>query len=202
MPPTQNEDNRKGPTSGLSSLLADVCDPPSECFQYETINFSGHVEILDREGRIARFSRHQRIRFLEDGVGVFVDRIWGDGVLFAAYSARSMRILDAIPTRKGYAVVLTLPRPFIKGETFDIVTQRRIVGAFIDDHAYWDSAMAVPTELLTIDVFAPRGRDLRRPEVVAPLRGDIDAKHRPGSLHFRVRHPAIHIPYQLAWSWQ
>lgn len=195
-------DNLNEPTQGLGGLLMDAYDPPSECFQYETIRFSGRLEILDRDGRVARFTRHQRIRFLEDGVSVFMDRVWGDGVLFASYAAQRMRILDAIPTRKGYVVPLALPRPFRKGEIFDVVTRRRIMGAFTDHDAYWESAMSAPTELLTIDVLAPPSRDFRHPEIVAPPRGDLHAEQHLNLLEFRVRQPALNIPYRLAWSWK
>lgn len=121
---------------GLGGLLTDIGEAPSECFRYETIWFHGRLEILDREGRVAIFRRHQRIRFLEDGVAEFIDRVWGDGVLFAGYEVRSMSLVEAIPTRKGYAVLLALPRAFVRGETFDVVTERRIVGAFIDCQAH------------------------------------------------------------------
>ena len=181
---------------------AEIHEPPAECFRYETIKFSGRLEIMDSDGRVARFTRHQRVRFLEDGVSVFFDRVWGDGVLFAGYAARHMRILDAIPTRKGYVVPLGLPRPFARGETFDIETERRIVGAFIQPDAYWESAMSAPTDLLTLDVVAPPGLHFRRPEIVAPPRGDFDARQRARLLTFQVQRPALDIPYRLAWSWK
>ena len=202
MPTAQTHYNSNSPPRGLGGLLADTCEPPSECFSYETIKFSGRLEILDRDGRVARFIRHQRVRFLEDGVSVFMDRVWGDGVLFANYAAHRMRILGAIPTRKGYVVLLALPKPSIKGETFDIVTQRRIVGAFVDEDGYWESAMSAPTELLTIDVVTPRGRRFRHPEIVAPPRGDLHAEHSPQLLKFRAKQPALNVPYRLAWSWK
>jgi hypothetical protein len=188
--------------NGLGGLLTDVCDVPSECFRYETISFHGRLEILDKEGRVAIFRRRQRIRFLEDGVAEFIDRVWGDGVLFAGYEARSMSLVEAIPTRKGYAVLLGLPRAFARGETFDVVTERRIVGAFIDHQAYWDSAMAAPTGSLTIEVRAPAGRSLARPEIVAPARGRMDLRQRRRSLKFQVKQPALQIPYKLEWSWK
>jgi hypothetical protein len=180
----------------------DINEPPAECFRYETIRFGGRLEILDTHGSVARFVRHQRLRFLEDGVSVFFDRVWGDGVLFAGYAARHMRILDAIPTRKGYVVPLALPRPFARGQTFDIDTERRIVGAFIYPAAYWESAMSAPTDLLTLDVVAPPGLHFRRPEIIAPPRGDFDARQRARLLTFQVQRPALDIPYRLAWSWK
>jgi hypothetical protein len=193
---------KHSPNDGLGGLLTDVCDVPSECFRYETISFHGRLEILDKENRVAVFRRRQRIRFLEDGVTEFIDRVWGEGVLFAGYEARSMSILESIPTRRGYAVLLALPRMFARGETFDIITERRIVGGFIDQQAYWESAMAAPTEALTIDVRGPAGLILARPEIVAPARGEMDLRQRRRSLRFQVRQPALYIPYKLEWSWK
>ncbi len=172
-----------------------------EPFQYETIKFSGRLEFLDRPG-VAIFSRRQRIRFLEDGVGTFFDLAWGEGVLFANYTAGPLRILDAIPTRKGYVVALALPRLFRKGEVFDIDLRRRIVGSFLDDQVYWDTAMRVPTQLLSMDIVPPSGRRIRNPEIVAPPQGDFDASDSQGRLRLRVKEPAPHTPYRLTWSWK
>lgn len=187
---------------GLGGLLSDAFEAPRDVFSYETIKYSGRLEILDAETRSARFIRRQRIRFLEDNVSVFMDRAWGDGVLFAGYAARGLRILEPIPTGKGYVIPLALPRRFAKGDVFDITTERRIVGAFYHPLAYWDTAMSAPTELVAIDIVVPPGADVRRPEIVAPARGDMDATQHRRSLDFRVARPALNIPYKLAWSWE
>lgn len=173
----------------------------SEYFPYKTIKFSGQLEMLDQEGRVAVFRRQQRIRFLEDGVGIFFDRVWGSGVLFAGYSAASLRILEPIRTKDGYVLPLALPRMYARGETFDIVTTRRIVGAFIEEASYWDSAMSAPTDLLTIKVIGHRSRPFRHPELIVPQEGDMDATTSRNMFNFRVKHPATNIPYKLVWSW-
>jgi len=201
MSPIQTKDNRT-PQQGLGGLLSDTFNAPRDVFSYETVKFSGRLEILDRERRVARFVRHQRIRFLEDKVGVFMDRVWGEGVLFAGYAAPGLRMLEPIRTPKGYVVPLQLPRPFRQGDVFDLVTERRIIGAFYHPLAYWDTAMSAPTELISIEVIVPPSADIRRPEIVAPARGDMDATQRQRSLEFRVARPAVNIPYKLAWSWQ
>ena len=187
---------------GLGGLLSDTFEVPRDIFAYETIKFSGRLEILDRERRAARFVRRQRVRFLEDDVGVFMDRVWGEGVLFAGYAAPGLRMLEPIRTLKGYVVPLRLPRLFRKGDVFDIVTERRIIGAFYHPLAYWDTAMSAPTELVSIEVAAPAGTPIKRPEIVAPARGDMDARQRQRSLEFRVARPALDVPYKLAWSWE
>jgi hypothetical protein len=187
--------------SPMTNMFEDILDAPHDRYPFETIKFSGRVEILDKEGQVARFKRRQRIRFLEDGVSVFFDRIWGEGVLLAGYKTGALRIIDALPTRKGYVIVLALPRPFKRGEILDIETERKIVGAFVYDWGYWDSAMGVPTELLAIDVRTPAGLKMSRPDVVAPAHGQMDANVSERHLTFRVSKPALDIPYKLRWNW-
>jgi hypothetical protein len=176
-------------------------DTARDAFQYETLEFRGRLEILDREGRVARFIRRQRIRFLEDNVTAFHDRIWGEGILFAYYAADGMRMLQPIRTLKGYVLPLALPRPFHKGEVFEVRTERRIVGAFAGAGGYWESAMAVPTDVLDIEVVTPVGLRCRRVEVHAPHRRGLSAGARPRALALKVSQPALDVPYRLSWSW-
>src|SRR3990172_9373757 len=175
MSPTQAKDNQRSRT-GLGDLFSDIYDAPRDVFAYETTKFTGRLEILDRERRVARFVRRQRVRFLEDGVSVFMDRVWGEGGLFAGYAAPGLKMLEPIRTPKGYVLPLQLPRPFGKGDVLDIVTERRIIGAFCQPLAYWDTAMSAPTDLISIEVVTPPGTHVRRPEIVAPARGDMDAR--------------------------
>lgn len=171
-------------------------------FPYETIKFSGRLKILDSDGNAAVFTRRQRVRFLEDGVSVLFDRIWGEGILVGSYLAPGLSLMEPIRTPTGYVLPLGLPRRFRKGETFEIVSHRRIVGAFSESRGYWDTTMSKPTELIQITVVVPPGMPLSEPEVVAPPRGDIDVASRANSLKLRVARPAMNGPYRLSWSWK
>lgn len=171
-------------------------------FPYETIKFSGRLKILDTDRMTAIFTRRQRVRFLEDGVGVLFDRIWGEGVLVGSYLAPGVTIMEPIRTPSGYVLPLGLPRPFRKGETFELVTHRRIVGAFSQEKGYWDTTMSKPTELIQITVVTPPDVKAGQPDIVAPPRGDMDLTQRANSLQFRVTRPAMNGPYRLRWSWE
>jgi hypothetical protein len=171
-------------------------------FPYETIKFSGRLRIIDLASRKARFVRRQRIRFLEDGVTVFMDRIWGDGLLFAGYFAPGFGIMEPIRAQKGFVIPLMLPRRFRKGETFDIVTERNVIGAFYQPLGHWDMITPAPTDLLTLTVESSQRLPLERPEIIAPSGGDIDAERSSSSLRFRVAKPSLDARYRLAWSWK
>lgn len=170
-------------------------------FPYETIKYSGTLRFLEGKHTSAVFDRHQKIRFIEDGVGVFFDRVWGDGILFGGYFARGLRVLEPIRALKGYIVPLLLPRLFRRGETFNIVTRRKTIAAFYDAQGQWDTAMHAPTDHVSINV-ETKGDELRDPEIVAPPRGDIHAEQHAHQLRLRVARPALYTPYRLSWSWK
>lgn len=169
-------------------------------FGYETLEYDGQLEIGEG-GRVARFARRQLIRFLEDDVTLFVDRVWGEGVLFAGYDAGSARITDALTAGKGYVVLLSLPRRFQKGETFEIVTERKIVGAFTDRDAYWELAMFAPTASLNLHVSDRSARVIRTVHVSAADLSGVEAHQRNRSLRLKVDSPVLYARYRLDWRW-
>lgn len=174
-------------------------DPRKDFFPYETIDFATRLEALDRNWTAARYTRQQRIRFRESGVSTFIDFVWGDGVQFVTYSARSMSIIDAVPTRKGYAIVLKLPRAFYAGEVFEVVIERKVIGAFFDELNYWESIPQTPTEHLSIDVVAPAGAGFRAPQIIVPPRREFAAAVRGKTFQFQIDRPPAHRPYRLTW---
>ena len=130
------------------------------------------------------------------------DRIWGEGILVGSYLAPGLNLMEPIRTPTGYVLPLGLPRRFRKGETFEIVSHRRIVGAFNDTRGYWDTTMSKPTDLIQITVVTPPGMATSKADIVAPPRGDMDLSKKANSIKFRVARPAINGPYRLGWSWE
>jgi hypothetical protein len=174
-------------------------DPLEGFFPYETIDFDTRLEVMDRQWRSARYIRRQRIRFRQDGVATFLDFAWGDGVLFAYYHSPANRIIDTIPTRKGYVVVLGLSRTFYKGETLDVMIERKVVGPFFDELNFWESLFRVPTQRFTLDIVAPSGASFRDAEVALPPDQRFDAGVRGRMFQLRVNRPSAHAPYRLSW---
>jgi hypothetical protein len=171
-------------------------DPKRDFFPYENVDFAATIEVLDQNWTAARYTRKQRIRFNEDGVTTFFDFAWGEGVLFANYNPHSMRIIDAFPARKGYIVALALPRKFYKGEVFEVVVERKVVGAFFDELNYWESTPRTPTGKLAVDIIAPRGAGFRSPELVIPPGHEFHAAVRGKTFQMRMDRPPAHAPFK------
>jgi len=177
-----------------------MTESDSGFYNYETVAYSSHL-VIGQGGRVTRFIRHQRIKFLEDDVAVVFDRVWGEGVIFAGYDTGSAKIVDAILARKGYVVVLKLPRNFRKGETYELNTERTIIGAFADRDAYWELAMAAPAKIVNLEVQAPTGRAMKDVEIVAPDIDGLSADSLEFSTRMKIVGPKLHVPYRIQWQW-
>ena len=55
---------------------------------YEVLDYETKLELLDPEGKLSVYTKHQKVRFLQDNVIAFQDQAWGDGEIFADYNAR------------------------------------------------------------------------------------------------------------------
>jgi hypothetical protein len=196
--------SKTGSTSAavIGELLADAPQFPSDIYPFETLSFESQLDILEENGA-ATFRRRQRIRFLEDNVSFFIDRVWGEGVILAGYSpGRGMSLVDSVRNEGRWALLLSFSRRFRKGDSVEIETERRIVGAFTESGGYWELAMNAPTRMLSLQVKSPRKRTVSEPEIVAPARGELSFKMSGADAQFVVKHPALHVPYRVEWRWK
>lgn len=175
---------------------------PEELFSYETLSYSGRLEFLDGAGAVAVFKRRQTIRVMSPRLSVFLDRIWGDGVLFSDYWTGGLSIVEATASRSGWVAILELPRAYQKGEVFEIRTERRIVGGFTQPVEHWDSTMFAPTKWLRLEVAGAAAGRFRWPTLSAPLGGEeVFVDHDRESLSLTVPEPRESAPYRLSWAW-
>ena len=173
----------------------------SELHSYENLRYDARLEMKDTTGRIAVFSRTQRIRVRAAPLPFFLDRLWGEGVLTDSYSVVGGRVYDAVRLRNGVGVFLTFPKRLRPGDVFEFTTSRRMVGVFTDDHSYWDLVMSAPTRILTLTVSAPPGLVIRKPTVSASRINAISAIERPHSVDLRVRDVQLHVRHRIEWDW-
>jgi len=46
---------------------------------YEVLEHQATLELLDQQGKHARFRKYQKVRYLQDDVIAYQDQAWGDG---------------------------------------------------------------------------------------------------------------------------
>jgi hypothetical protein len=178
-------------------------DPSSEeLFPYETLSYAGRLEFLDRTRTVAVFKRQQMIRVIAPRLTVFLDRIWGEGVLFADYWTGGLPIVEAVRGKSGWVAILELPRSYRKGDIVQIRTERRIVGGFTQAVEHWDTTMFAPTKWLSLEICGAAAKHVRWPRITSPARAYPFVAHDSDSLRLVVRQPQADERYRLHWSWK
>jgi hypothetical protein len=173
--------------------------PPTELYPYKTLSYDARLTMLDREGSTAVYERRHRIRVTAPSLSVFLDRVWGEGVLFRDYWTGGLDILEAIRTRSGWVVILQLPREYRKGESFEIRTERKIVGGFMRSEQHWGSVMFAPTKSLDLEIVS-RSR-VRQPALTIPKPAGVALRQLRSTLRFHADNPEVHALYQVDWAW-
>jgi hypothetical protein len=52
---------------------------------YEVSEYETTLELLDRKGKQAAVSKHQKVRYLQDHIIAYQDQAWGDGEILMNY---------------------------------------------------------------------------------------------------------------------
>jgi hypothetical protein len=147
------------------------------------------------------FSRKQLVRVLSPRLHVIADRIWGDGVLFADYWTNGLDIVEFVKDRDTWVAVLALPRVYHAGETFELRTERRIVGGFRRSAEDWGSVMYAPAKNLSLEVTGVARKRIRNPELFASIVEGASVDESRRSIRLSVRRPRVNSSYGLRWAW-
>jgi hypothetical protein len=187
--------------SPVTSINPSSPRAPEDLFPYETLSYSGRLEFLDAAGAVAVFKRRQTIRVTAPRLAVFLDRIWGEGVLFADYWTGGLEIVEAVHARIGWVAILGLPRTYRRGDLLEIRTERRIVGGFTQPVEHWDSTMFAPTKWLSLEISGLAARRVKRLMLSAPQGDGVDVDRNREVLSLTVRKPDSNVPYRMEWAW-
>lgn len=188
------------PATTLDALSTHL--PPKELFPYETLSYVGRLEFLDKAGTVAVFKRRQRIRVMATLLSVYLDRIWGDGVVFGDYWTGGLEIVDLVHSRTGWVAILGLPRSYRRGDVLEVRTERRIVGGFTQPIEHWDSKMFAPTKWLSLEISGPAAKRIKRAMLsAAPQRDYVNVEGNRGVLSLTARKPESNAPYRVEWAW-
>src|SRR5215212_5915172 len=87
---------------------------------YEVLDYETKLELLDPEGKLVRYTKHQKVKFLQDNVIAFQDQAWGDGEIFADYQCSPGYPVDRYRDGNKYHILISLRETKNRGdiETF------------------------------------------------------------------------------------
>lgn len=172
---------------------------------YEVLNYTSIVTLDDPEGMHATIERHERIRFLQEGVSAILDHAWGDGVVMTSYQTNVGHVEGSLRDAGKRHLVLGLRRPAHRGEIVEFAVERKLVAAVTQNEEWLETVIDHPVRQIACTVRFPQARPCKQASLVTSDREMIVPVIKESKdvtvVQFHQFFPKPHAPYTLRWSW-
>ena len=177
-------------------------------YNYEVLNYEAVVEVLDTEGHEAAYTRHERVRFLQDDVLILDDYGWGNGIAFAAHEVYPGEFVKREMTGSRLRSTVRLPQPYNEGDEMTLSVERMIKNGFVSPSECWlEAELYHEVRHVLLKVILPAGRPVRAARLVFPgLAGSetLDVVPLPDgrqSISYEDGDPVQGRRYTVLWHW-
>jgi hypothetical protein len=133
---------------------------------YEVLEGEHKLELIDSEGRLAVYSKHQKIRFLQDNVIAFQDQAWGDGDIFAEYKCSPGSPVDRYQDGNKYRILISLRETKNRGDIEDFHIERTIKDGFIRSVEDFQVDVEHSTRKFSLTVVFPKERTPKQVKLI------------------------------------
>ena len=209
----------------LKTLLAAVMDNPAQSLQvlsrliptgigpsgiYEVLDYTTTLELKDKSGRKALYSKQQKVRFLQNNVIAYQDTAWGDGDIFEEYQCVPGIAVDRYREGHRYRTLISLRGTKNRGDIEHFHIQRKILNGFMQDAEDFQTEIDHKTHRLSLRLIFPKSR---HPSQVSLVEQNSKRKTVLGTAYHRTlpdgrlqvtwetRQPRTFEGYILHWMW-
>ena len=123
---------------------------------YEILEKEISLELLDTEGKKARFKKRIKVRYLQDNITTFQDYAWGDGEIFQSYRCSPGKPVDRYRLDYKTHILISLREVKSRGEVDEFNIQWNIKDGFLRRDESWASDIADRTKQLSMSVIFPK----------------------------------------------
>jgi hypothetical protein len=174
------------------------------------LEYESTLELLDKHGRRARFSKREHVRYLQNNIIAYQDQAWGDGQILIGYRCSPGKLVDRYRPGKKTYLLISLREIRNRGDTDKFNIEWRIRDGFIRKTELWETDVSHRTKQLSVQVVFPKDRPPIQAWLMEKLRR---RKHRLGEetktrlpdgrwqVSWETRWPRKNEKYQLRWSW-
>lgn len=177
---------------------------------YEVLEYQAELELHDATGRKARFSKRQRVRFLQNNVIAYQDQAWGDGDFLLDYRCSPGVVADQYREGHKYRILISLRGIKNRGdiEYFQIV--RTIKGGFEREMEDFQIEIEHLTRRLEMVIIFPQKRPPKRVLVIeqnAKRTALLETAHIQSlpdgrwEVRWRADNLKLFEAYILRWEW-
>ena len=141
---------------------------------YEVLEYESRLELKDRNGRIAQFSKREKVRYLQNNILAYQDHAWGDGEILLDYKCTPGKVVDQYRPGQKTFLLIWLRSVKKRGDVDEFRMEWGIREGFSRKHELWETEVRHRTQKMQVSqvAFAQTGvgRGTAAPQA-APARG-------------------------------
>lgn len=133
---------------------------------YEVLDYTATLELLDVKGENAHFTKHQKIRFLQNQIIAFEDYVWGDGDVMVDYRCSPGVVVDRYREADRWNVLISLRETKHKGDVVDFHIERTEKRAFTKSEEWIQTEFGHLARRLEMKVIFSKKRWCKRAMII------------------------------------
>lgn len=177
---------------------------------YKVLDHVVTLELKDRLGHTAIYTKRQQVDFQQNGVFAIQDQAWGDGDIFASYRCSPGVLVDKHIESYRWKLLISLRTTKNRGDHEEFLIERTIKNGFTTETEHFETQIDHQTKQLRLSVIFPR---TRLPHMVSvmeqnskrsfPLGKDNMEALSEGRVayHWTVTKPRLFEAYVIRWEW-
>lgn len=125
---------------------------------YEVLEYESTLELHDRDGEKATFSKRQKVRYLQNYIIAFEDQAWGDGKILINYQCTPGIPVDRYRIDYKTLIVISLREVKNKGDVDEFNIRWDMRNSFLKKSEQWATEIRRPIKHLDVAVVFPKER--------------------------------------------
>jgi hypothetical protein len=177
---------------------------------YEVQEHEAQLDLKDVEGKVAVYTKRQRVRFLQDNIIAYQDQAWGDGNIFADYKCSPGVAVDRYRDGYRWRILISLRQTKNYGDIEEFHIERTITDGFVGEVQQFQAQADHRTRKLSLSVVFPAKRlpkevllveqNATRTTALGPEWRSILPDGRE-QVTWRTDKPRLFESYILRWTW-
>jgi hypothetical protein len=177
---------------------------------YEVLEYESTLELLDSSGKLARYSKRQQVRYLQNNIIAYQDQAWGDGEILVNYRCSPGVPVDRYKLGHKTLILISLREIKQLGDMDEFNIQWEMKNGFRQAQESWETEISHTTRKAKIQVIFPQDRPPTRAIFIEASRqlGKIALNENRRQLPdgrwqvtWEIHRPRLSERYILKWSW-
>ncbi len=177
---------------------------------YEVLDYDARLTLNDSKGKLATFTKRQRVRFLQNNVIAYQDQAWGDGDIFADYRCAPGMAVDRYREGHKFRVLISLRETKNRNDVEDFYIERVVKGGFPKPTEDFQIEIDHPTRNLSMAIIFPRKRPPKQVKLIeqhAQRTHELDSEQiqqlpdRRWQVRWESHKLKLYEAYILRWEW-